>query len=172
MGGVTGLVVYLAGGHLADPGMWAALAVAALCEGAGMAILTKDQIFSADDIQTEVIPVPEWGGEVMVRGLSGHDRDEWEKSMMIPAPGKAGKNGRLVQDMTDFRARLVVLCVVDEKGQRLFHDGDVHQLAAKSGAALDRVYGKAAELSGISAQDVEDLTKDFGTEAGGGSSST
>jgi L-ascorbate metabolism protein UlaG (beta-lactamase superfamily) len=137
-----------------------------------MAILTKDQIFKADDIKSEVVPVEEWGGEVIVQGLTGHQRDEWEKSMTVTTPGKGGRTRRDV-DMTDFRARLAVLCVVDEQGQRLFHDGDIHQLAGKSGAALDTVYTVAARLSGISEKDVEDLTKDFGKEPdGGGSSST
>jgi hypothetical protein len=131
-----------------------------------MGILGKDQIFAADDIQSAIVDVPEWGGQVMIRGLTGHQRDAWEQSMTV-------KKGRKVEmDMTDFRSRLVVLCAVDETGTRLFHDGDVHQLASKSGAALDRLYSKAAELSGISEKDVEDLTKDFGPEDGGGSSST
>jgi hypothetical protein len=165
MGDVTGLLVFAMAGH---PGLAIAAAcmVAALTEGAGMAILGKDQIFAADDIKTETVEVPEWGGQVLVRGLSGHDRDEWEKGLTV----RRGK--RMEPDMTDFRARLVVLCAVDEKGKRLFHDGDIHQLAGKSGAALDRVYSKAAELSGISEKDVEDLTKDFGPGGGGGSPST
>ena len=163
---MTGLLLYLAAGHWAVPGVGAGCLVAALCEGAGMAILGKDQIFSADDIQTEVVPVPEWGGEVMVRGLTGHQRDAWESSLQVR------KGRKMDLDMTDFRARLAVLCIVDEKGQRVFHDGDAPQLAGKSGAALDRVYTVAARLSGISQEDVEDLTKDFGTEAGKGSPST
>jgi hypothetical protein len=166
MGGVTGLLI-----HEPADVHWVlvaclAILVAVLSEGAGMAILGKDQIFGADDITTQVLPVPEWGGEVMVRGLTGHERDAWEQSMTV-------RKGRKVEmDTTDFRARLVVLCVVDEKGQRLFHDGDVHQLASKSGAALDRIYTVAAELSGISEKDVEDLTKDFVTAPDGGGSST
>jgi hypothetical protein len=131
-----------------------------------MAILSKDAIFAADDIKTEVVPVPEWGGEVMVRGLTGKARDQWEAGMQV----RRGK--RYEADMTNFRARLVVLCVVDEKGQLLFHAGDIDSLAGKSGAALDRLYSKAAELSGISEKDVDDLTKDFVKADGGGSSST
>jgi hypothetical protein len=169
MGHVTGLLGNLAAGALLVAAvLLLLLAAAAIHERAGntMAILGKDQIFSADDIKTEIVEVPEWGGQVMVRGLTGHQRDEWEKGLMVR------KGRQYVQDMTDFRARLAVLCVVDEKNERLFHDGDAAQLAGKSGAALDRVYSKAAELSGISEKDVEDLTKDFGTEPDGGGSST
>ena len=169
MGAVTGLLL-----NTAARWDWIHAVVVAACwclagglsEGAGMAILGKDQIFSADDIKTEVVPVPEWGGEVMVRGLTGHQRDAWEETLTV-------RNGRkVINNMTDFRARLAVLCIVDEQGKRLFHDGDVAQLASKSGAALDRIYEKAAALSGIGEQDVEDLTKDFEKDPGGGGSST
>jgi L-ascorbate metabolism protein UlaG (beta-lactamase superfamily) len=129
------------------------------------ALLGKDAIFAADDIKSERVPIPEWGGEVMVRGLTGNQRDAWEASMRVTR----GKKTEM--DMTNFRARLCVLCVVDETGQLVFHQGDVDDLAGKSGAALDRIYDVAARLSGISDTDVEDLTQDFGKTDGGGSSS-
>jgi hypothetical protein len=129
-------------------------------------LLGKDAILAADDIKSERVPVPEWGGEVMVRGLTGSQRDEWEAGLTI----RRGK--QVVPDMRNFRARLVVLCVVDETGQLVFHAGDVDALAGKSGAALDRIYDKAAELSGIGEKDVEDLTRDFVKTDGSGSSST
>jgi hypothetical protein len=132
-----------------------------------MGLLTKEAILAADDIKTERITVPEWGGDVMVRGLTGTARDQWESSLTV----RRGK--QMVPDMRNFRARLVVLCVADETGAMVFHEGDVDALASKSGAALDRIYGVAARLSGITDGDVEELTKDFGTDPdGGGSSST
>jgi hypothetical protein len=129
-------------------------------------LLGKDAILAADDIQTERVEVPEWGGEVAVRGLTGSQRDEWEAGLTV----RRGKT--VVPDMRNFRARLVVLCVVDDAGQLVFHQGDIDALAGKSGAALDRIYDVAARLSGIGEKDVEDLTRDFGKTDGGGSSST
>jgi hypothetical protein len=79
---------------------------------------------------------------------------------------------QVIQNMRNFRARLVVLCVVDETGQLVFHAGDIDALAGKSGSALDRIYDKAAALSGIGEKDVEDLTRDFEKTDGDGSSST
>lgn len=129
-------------------------------------LLGKDAIFKADDIATERVPVPEWGGDVMVRGLTGRQRDAWESSLSV----RQGK--KMVPDMRDFRARLVVRCVVDETGQLVFHDGDIEALTNKSGAALDRIYDVAAKLSGIAEKDVEELTEDFSGTPGGPSSST
>ena len=130
-----------------------------------MPLLGKEAILGADDIRTERVEIPEWGGEVMVRGLTGRQRDQWEQSMTV----RRGK--KVEQDLRDFRARLAVLCVVDETGQLVFHQGDIDALANKSGSALDKIYTAAAKLSGISDDDVEDLTKDFTKEDGGPSSS-
>ena len=130
-----------------------------------MPLLGKEAIFAADDIKTERVPIPEWGGDVMVRGLTGRQRDAWEQSMTV----RRGK--KVEMDMRDFRARLAVLCVVDETGQLVFHEGDIDALAGKSGSALDKIYTAAAKLSGISDDDVKELTEDF-TQTDGGSSSS
>jgi hypothetical protein len=128
-------------------------------------LLGKEEIFAANDIKSERVLVPEWGGEVMVRGLSGRARDEWEASMLV----QRGKTR--VQDLADLRARLVVRCVVDEAGDLVFTPGDLDAVSGKSGAALNRVFEVAAKLSGISDDDVEEMTEDFGSTAGRDSSS-
>ena len=129
-------------------------------------LLGKEAILAADDIRSERVEIPEWGGEVMVRGLTGAQRDAWESSMSR----RVGK--QMVPDMRNFRARLVVLCVVDETGELVFHGGDIDALAGKSGSALDKIYGVAARLSGISEDDAEELAKNSAATDGGSSSST
>lgn len=121
-----------------------------------MALLTRDDIFNADDRKSEVVNVPEWGGEVMVRTLSGKERDQYEAGTI-----KTNKQGKQEQNFENFRARLIALCVVDEKGVRLFSERDVAALGNKSAAALQRVYDKCQELNAISDADVEELTADF-----------
>ncbi len=39
--------------------------------------LTGEEILGADDLPTEVVPVPEWDGTVIVRTLTGAERDHW-----------------------------------------------------------------------------------------------
>jgi hypothetical protein len=56
-------------------------------------VLTKEQILSADDIKTETVLVPEWGGDVIVRGLSGVERDAYEMAVYRP-DGKLTNNPR------------------------------------------------------------------------------
>ena len=37
--------------------------------------LSRDSILKASDIKTETVPVPEWGGDVNLRGHSGEELD-------------------------------------------------------------------------------------------------
>lgn len=118
-----------------------------------MTLLTKSAILAADDLKTEDVDVPEWGGTVRVRAFSGRERDAFEASL-VRGDGKDRK-----VDLTNMRARLVALTVVDESGQKVFTQDDVDLLGAKSGAALDRVFSVAQKLNGLSGADVEELTK-------------
>ena len=118
-----------------------------------MTLLSKTAILTANDLKSEDIEVPEWGGAVRVRSFTGRERDAFEASM-VRGDGKDRK-----VDLTNMRARLVGLTVIDETGQRLFTDEEVDLLGAKSGAALDRVFAVAQKLNGLSGADVEELTK-------------
>ncbi len=120
-----------------------------------MAILSREEILNANDRQLVEVPVKEWGGSVIVRGLSGKERDEYEASII------SVKDGKAVQNYENARARLVALCVVDEKGTRLFNKSDITALGNKSVAALQRVFNKCQELNAISDDDVEELVEDF-----------
>lgn len=130
-----------------------------------MGLLGREQILAADDVATEEVAVPEWGGSVMVRGLTGRQRDEFEAAL-IERRGK-----KSVPNTDNIRAKLVARCVVDEAGHRTFTDADAGLLGDRSGAALDRVYEVAARLSGIGDDDLEELTEDFGSPSGAGSPS-
>jgi hypothetical protein len=118
-----------------------------------MTLLSKTAILTANDLKSEDVEVPEWGGAVRVRSFTGRERDAFEASM-VRGDGKDRK-----VDLTNMRARLVGLTVIDETGQRLFTDEEVDLLGAKSGAALDRVFAVAQKLNGLSGADVEELSK-------------
>ncbi len=118
-----------------------------------MSLLTKSAILAANDLKTEDVDVPEWGGSVRVRSFTGRERDAFE-SGLVRGDGKDRK-----VDLTNMRARLVGLTVIDETGQRLFSDVEIDLLGAKSGAALDRVFAVAQKLNGLSSDDVEELAK-------------
>lgn len=116
-------------------------------------LLTKEQILKAKDAETRDVAVPEWGGTVRVRAMTGEERDRFEASIVQT-------RGRNVQrNLANIRAKLVACTVVDETGKLVFSFEDVTALGQKSAKALDRVYSAAAELSGISDNDVEEMAK-------------
>lgn len=127
-------------------------------------MLTRDQILSVNDIVIETVAVPEWGGEVCVRGLTGSERDNFESSVVE----LRGKSQHV--NMKNVRAKLAALSICDEKGERVFTDGDVLELSKKSAVALQRVFDVAARLSGLSADDVKSLAKNSNSGATEGSS--
>jgi len=117
--------------------------------------LGRDSILNAPDLTTEDVEVPEWGGWVRVRALSGKERDIFEASVT----GTHKKNKRM--NLDNVRARLVQMTIVGEDGQPLFKRSDIEALGKKSAAALDRVFEVATRLSGISEADVDELTENF-----------
>lgn len=121
-----------------------------------MLLTTKSAIMAAADLKTEEVPVPEWGGEVLVQSLSAAERDRFEQSCVTQ-----DKKGNQRTNLANFRARFVALVLVDESGRRIFTDTDVLDLGTKSAAALERVFKAGQRLSGMSDEDVEELTKDF-----------
>lgn len=123
-----------------------------------MALLSRDDILNVDDKVFEDIEVPEWGGEVRVRGMSGAQRDDYEASILQQNGGDRKVN------LANARAKLVARCLVDGDGRLLFTADDVRALGRKSARALERVFDKARELSGMTERDVESLAENFGDD--------
>jgi hypothetical protein len=115
------------------------------------ALLGRDEILNAQDQQHKDVDVPEWGGTVRVKALSGTERDAYEQSLL----SGVGKTTRV--DMSNVRAKLASRTMVDKNGELLFTLRDVERLGKKSAAALDRVYEVACHLAKITKEDIEDL---------------
>lgn len=120
-----------------------------------MSYLSADEILNADDLQCEPVTVPEWGGTVLVQGMTGTERDKFEAQMMNAKMTGVDKDKALER----YRARLAAACIVDENGKRLFQGEAVtKRLGEKSAQALTRVVEVASRLSGLTDADVEELT--------------
>ncbi|GAA3223276.1 hypothetical protein [Actinocorallia longicatena] len=116
-------------------------------------LLSKDAILAADDRPYQDVEVPEWGGTVRVIGLSGTDRDAFEAAF-VDARAKGGPSaGARLQN---FRAKLLVKCIIGEDGERIFADADAKNLGAKSGKVVDRLFDIARSLSGMDDDAVEE----------------
>lgn len=121
-----------------------------------MGLLTRTEILEADDQEYDEVACPEWGGNVRIRSISGRQRDDYEQSMV-----EDRGNSRKI-NMRNARAKLVVLCAVDESGARLFTPEDLNKLSSKNAKPLDRIFTKAQELVGLTDEDMEKLTENFG----------
>lgn len=118
----------------------------------------------------ERVDIPELGGTVVMKGLTGTKRDEFERSIRKP-------NGELRPNL---RARLVVLCAHgdagDEQsvaaGERLFTDNDIQGVGGMRVDILQRMFDAAQRVCGISDEDLRELGEDSELADGTGSSSS
>jgi hypothetical protein len=109
--------------------------------------MSKSRIVSATDTKLDTVNVPEWGGEVCLKTLTGSERDSFEESYS----GEKMKN---------FRCRFLVLTLCDENGERLFADDEVEVVGKKSALVINRLFEKAWQLNAFSDAAVDALGKD------------
>lgn len=114
-----------------------------------MPALTRDQILAANDVNLLKINVPEWGGDVYIRVMTVGERDAYENEWQ-----RKKDTG-----VDDFRTKFLVRCLVDDKGNRLFDNGDVQRLAEKSARVMNRVWLAAMEHNNLSDASIEELAK-------------
>ncbi len=108
--------------------------------------LTRESILGAADLPQREVDVPEWGGSVLIRAMTGGERDRFEAAWK--------------QDpSSDIRARLAQATLCDETGSLIFGSQDIPSLSAKSSKALDRIFAAATVHNGITDKDVEELRK-------------
>jgi hypothetical protein len=109
--------------------------------------LDRKSILAADDVRKEKIAVPEWGGDVFLRVLTGTDRDRFEESYSE-------------QKMKAFRIRFLILALCDETGQRLFADDEGDVLGKKSSVVINRLFEAGWKLNAFTQEAVDALGED------------
>lgn len=120
--------------------------------------LNKAAILAAGDFKLEKVSVPEWGGDVYIKTITGLDRDRFE-------------DGYAEQKMKHFRTRFLVLTLCDEKGERLFSDAETDDLGKKSSLIINRLFDKAWSLNAFTNEAVEELGNDSTVVPSDGSTS-
>jgi hypothetical protein len=124
-----------------------------------MTFLTKDQLLAPRTLPRREVSVPELATpenkapKVLLQGLSSAEGDAFLASLQR-------QNGKKVEhDTSYYSAKLLQLCLVNERGERLFGEGDVLSLAKLPNGVAMRLAGIAQELSGLAAGSVEDAAK-------------
>ena len=128
-------------------------------------VLTKNDIFKAEDIVKEYVDIPEWNGGVYIKVLSGEERDAFEEGMF-----KSNDMGDFTRNLENMRSKLIAFAAVDVNNKSIFDStlkydiqgklyGDIADLGKKSSIVLDRMYIVAQRLNKLRKEDIEDLTK-------------
>jgi hypothetical protein len=113
-------------------------------------MLTRDSILTADDLKRELVKVPEWGGDIYIRTMTGSERDVHD--VLI-------HKRKAADILTAVRATTIAFTACDEAGNLLFTPEDIPALMAKSGAALDRLWDVARRLNKVTEADIEEMKK-------------
>jgi len=132
-------------------------------------LLGRKLLLAKEECKIEKVKL-ESGDYVFVRQMSGRDRDRWESSILKRVE-KAGKV-TMEQNLEDFRAKLVVATVCDEKGILLLQPADAPILSQNMTArSLEVIVEAAQKLNKITEEDKENLTKNSEAAQSGSSTS-
>ena len=113
----------------------------------------RDKILAAQDIPTEVVTIPEWGVDVLVRGMSAGDR--------ITLMQNAFDQTTQQVNMNIVYPDVVISCTFDPASdQAIFTDEDKSAILAKSSAAVERLANVGLRLSGIGKDEQDAAGKD------------
>ena len=98
--------------------------------------LTAESILKDEDFSYAELEIPEWGGSVRLRSLSGGQRSIINQRVQA-------------RDLENLEEMLTVMGCVDEDGNRIFTNKDIDALKKKSNAPITRIAKKIMEISGI-----------------------
>jgi len=109
-----------------------------------MMVLKRDEILKVRPRVVEPVPVPEWGGDVLVQSMTPSEAAKFEARLL-------DREGEIIPHMLmSYNERLCIETVVDEHGQRELKDSDLPTLMKdNNAAAVRRVADKACELAGL-----------------------
>ena len=127
--------------------------------------LTRDQIINAVDIVFENVEVPEWGGTIRVKSLTGDQVDAYQSARVMT------KGESTTVNLKKARAQLVYMGAIDGQGNKLFSQADVDRLGRKSNKALERVADVIARISGLKKESIEQAGEDSGADPSADSTS-
>jgi len=136
-----------------------------------MGLLDKTLLLQKEELEVVKVDLGK-GNFVYVRQMTGHERDQFEQSLLKKNKDSKGMIVSYEQATEDFRAKLAVQTVCDEKGVLLLKPSDYLTLSQNMSARrLEKIINRAQELNAISEEDKENILKNSDAAQDGGSSS-
>ena len=127
-----------------------------------MSFLTRDDILKIDDLKREAVDIPEWGGSIYVRELTGAERSElfalWKQDE---------SDEKQVQDSFAIIVATVRLTACAEDGKPLFNADDILRIRNLNAKVLDKIYKEAAKINGFGADGIKEAKKNSELMANG-----
>lgn len=113
----------------------------------------RDKILAIqDDTPSELVKIPEWGVDVLVRGFSLGAKDDFLASVLDPETRKP--------NLKAFNVGVLIGTAYDpESGAKLFTESDIPVLKQKSAAIVQRLVDVGTRLSGLADEAVEAAAK-------------
>jgi hypothetical protein len=133
-------------------------------------LLNRSQLLEKEELQIEKVEFED-GNFICVRQMTGHERDLFEQSLIRKIKDAKGKI-TYEQSTDDFRAKLAVVTVCNEKGESILLPGDFPLLSKNMSAKkLEKIINIAQELNAITEEDKENILKNSDAVPDGNSSS-
>lgn len=124
-----------------------------------MALMTRKTLLVKQELTVEKVDL-DGGDFVFVREMTGREKDRWEQSLGEWLPQEEGQPDKYVRSLDDFRAKLAVNTVCDEKGNLLLEPSDIATLSQNMGfRRLAKIVDKAQELNKVSEAEKKALVK-------------
>jgi hypothetical protein len=125
----------------------------------------RARIFEMHDIEEELLPVPEWHMHILIRALTGAERAHIMQTCTNQKTGEV----TIAKAYPD----LVIMASRHPTNKKLiFKKPDRDMLLTKAGKALDRIALKVMELSGMTEEAQQLLTKNSNGQAANGASTS
>ena len=121
------------------------------------AALTRTAVLDAADTPIMPLDVPEWGGRLYLRTMTGTERDAWETELVQAAAGT--DQAARIPNLRRVALSLLVRTMCDHNGRCLFSEADIPEINKKSASVIDKVFEVAQHLNGLTEDDVEGLAK-------------
>lgn len=123
--------------------------------------LSREDIFSINDVVREEVEVPEWGGSVWVGTISAR------AALEIMTRAEKIKGGDEGEALVYNAGLLLARSVTGQDGRPVFTEDDIPRLMEKSEKAVNRLFMAALKLNPLG--DAGEAEKNSGGEAGGDS---
>jgi len=134
-------------------------------------LLTKEALLAKEQLTNEKVEFED-GNFVFVRQMTGHERDVFEQSLLKKNRDNKGNIVGFEQATEDYRAKLAVVTICDEKGDLLLRPGDYATLSKMMSAkTLEKIVKVSQRINGIGEEEKELIAKNSEAVQDGSSNS-